>query len=63
MIIATANKLMFLLMKAYGLGITNMVLGSSEVDCLLLKEKLKSGEHYSKIGLLGPRRGWYPELG
>ena len=42
------RELMFLPIKAFGLGITNMVLGLSEVNCLLLQERLKSGENYTK---------------
>ena len=42
-------------------GITNMVL--FEVHFSLLKERLKSGQNYTKINLWIPLRDWYPELG
>ena len=39
------HELMFLPIKAYGQGITNMVLFLTEMNCTLLKERLKSGQN------------------
>ena len=38
------RELMFLPIEAYGLGITNMALFLTEVNCTLLKEGLKSDQ-------------------
>ena len=39
------RELMFLPMKAYGWGITNMVLFLAKVNYTLLKDRLKSGQN------------------